>query len=149
MKEDSAGTYTYNSQNYSMIESIPAYGYEYVGYYCENPDSISSLEYVSETKRFVVSTSTKNTCYAYFDSVGSADIIANVFVQSAVGSSVYNQVESIPANKVYTLSTIKTSACYDTSGNNTGTTITYVDGYINIEATEKQTCDVYLDLATD
>lgn len=147
MKEDAAGTYTYNTQNYSMIESIPAYGYEYAGYYCTNQDTVSDLEYISETKRFVVSTSTKNTCYAYFDSVGGADIIANVFVQSASGSSVYKQVESIPANNVYELSTTKTSACYDSSGNSTGATITYVDGYINITATEKQTCDVYLDLA--
>ena len=147
MKEDVAGTYTYNNQSYSMIESIPAYGYEYIGYYCENPSAINNLEYVSETKRFVVSTSSKNTCYAYFDSVGSADITANVFVQSAVGSSVYKQVESIPANNVYVLSPTKTSACYNSSGNNTGATITYVDGYINITASEKQSCDVYLDLS--
>lgn len=149
MKEDSAGTYTYNTQTYSMIESIPAYGYEYAGYYCENQNAISGLEYVSETKKFVVSTSTKNTCYAYFDSVGAADIVANVFVQSADGSTVYKQVESIPANNVYKLSTTKTSACYNSSGNNTGATITYVDGYINITASEKQTCDVYLDLANE
>lgn len=147
MKEDAAGTYTYNNQTYIMIEEIPAYGYEYVGYYCENPNSINNLEFVSETKKFVVSTSTKNTCYAYFDSVGQADIIANVFVQTYFGRSIYKKVDFIPVNKIYTLSTSKTSACYDAAGNNTGTIITYEDGYINIAASEKQTCDIYLDLS--
>lgn len=149
MKEDVAGTYTYsvNSKTYSIIESIPAYGYKYIGYECEN--AVEALNYDSITKKFSVSTKTKNTCYAYFDQAGSADIIANVYVQSDVGSTIYNYVETIPSNNIYVLSTNKNSYCYDSTGTDTGATITYTDGYIDITANGKQTCDVYLDLATE
>lgn len=155
MKEDELDTNTYeetsantyNGKNYALIESIPAYGYEYVGYYCEN--EVESLNYNSNTKRFNVQTKTKNTCYAYFDNVSSGDLSVSVYVQSEEGSTVYNLVESIPASKEYVLSTSKTSACYDAENNNTNALITYEDGYINISATGQQTCEVYLDLVTN
>lgn len=149
MKESTTSTeYQYSSKYYEMVENVPAYGYKYAGYSCENSDAIESFEYVSELKKFNVSTEYKNTCYAYFEAEGSADIIVNVYVQSASGSAVYEPVTTIPANKTYKLSTSSSnvSACYDTSGNSTDTTIEYTNGYINVSATEKQTCDVYLDL---
>ena len=145
LKEDVAGTYTYNSKSYTLVESVPAYGYKYIDYY--DCDGSATVTYNSETKKFNVATSTKDTCYVYFDSVGNADIATNVFVQSASGSTVYNQVNSIPANNVYILSTSKTSYCYDSSGNDTNATISYTDGYINITAAGQQTCDIYLDLS--
>lgn len=146
MKEDVAGTYTYNSKTYNLIESIPAYGFSYAGYTC---DEAATVNFDAETKRFNVQTATKNTCYAYFDFDGNADITVNVYVQSEVGSTVYNRVESIPANNVYELSTTKTSYCYDANGVSTGVTPTYADGYINIDAASQQKCDVYLDLSTE
>ena len=145
MKEDVNGTHEFNDKYYSLSESIPAYGFKYNTYTCENAATVS---YDSELKKFNVSTQTKNTCYAYFDSNGSADIVVNVYVQSSEGSSTYTQVETIPANKKYVLSTTQTSKCIDANGA-LAATPTYEEGYINITASEKQTCDVYLDLATE
>lgn len=146
MREDVAGTYTYNSKTYSLSEGIPAFGYSYVGYTC---DKDATVAYNAETKKFNVNTSSQNTCYAYFDNDGTSDITVRVYVQSKAGSTIYDFVDSIPANKVYALSTNQTSYCYDSTGASTGVTPTYVDGYIKIDATSKQTCDVYLDLVTE
>lgn len=146
MREDVAGTYTYNSKNYSLSEAVPAFGYSYVGYTC---DKDATVTYDALTKKFKVNTTTKNTCYVYFDNDGTSDITVKVFVQSKEGSTIYDFVDVIPANKIYELSKNKTSYCYDSTGASTGITPTYVDGYIKIDATTKQTCDVYLDLITE
>lgn len=143
LKEDTNGTYNYNSKTYSLVNGVPAYGYEFDSYTCDNS---ATLVYNSELKKFDVETTGKNTCYAYFNSVGSADIIANVYVQSSAGSTVYNEVSYIPANQLYVLSTSRTSQCYDDSATVLNTTINYTDGYIVIDAVQKQTCDIYLDL---
>jgi len=143
MKEDVNGSFTYDSKNYALVESVPAYGYEYNNAVCDN-GAIASFD--SSTKKFSVSSTSKTTCFAYFKSVGNADIIANVYVQDEEGSAKYELVNSIPAYKVYKLSTSKTSWCYDSTGTGTNATISYADGYINVSATGKQTCDIYLDL---
>lgn len=143
LREDVNGTHTYNSKNYSIVNGVPAYGYEYTNYTC---DSAATLTYNAETKKFNVETTGKNTCYAYFNSVGSSDVTAKVYVQSEAGSTVYNEVNVIPANKIYKLSTSKTSRCYDDSNTTLSTPISYTDGYININATTRQTCEIYLDL---
>ncbi len=141
--EDENGTVSYSDKTYTLGENIPAYGYVYSeNYHC---DSDATLTYDSETRKFTVATASKNNCYVYFNKSGNADIITNVYVQQTYGSDVYNMVESIPTSKLYTLNESK-SSCYDASNNSTTGTITYVDGYINITATEMQTCDVYLDL---
>lgn len=139
LKEDENGTYEYNSKTYSLSENIPAYGYEYVtnGYTCDNN---STLTYDSNEKVFNVNTTQKEVCYVYFDKNGkTADVIANIYVQNESGT--YEKVEYIPQNKTYTLSQTQTSSCTDSNAE-----ISYENGYINISASEKQTCTVYLDL---
>ena len=145
MKEDLAGEYTYNSKNYSLIEVVPAYGYKYVNYKCDS--EVESFEYDSALRKFKVSTTTKNTCYAYFDDVSDSDIQVNVYTQHSVGSSIYDAVQTIPVNNLYILSSNHTSACYDSSGNIvSGSSLDYYDGYIDIAAPSKSVCNVYLDL---
>jgi len=139
--EDDNGTYTNanNNKKYSMIDNIPAYGYAYVNGVCDS--SAESISYDSETKKFNIRTKTKNSCYAYFDSVGESDITVNVYVQDKSDSSSYPKVETIPSGNTYVISSNRASSC-------TGDGVpTYTDGYINIAASSKQTCDVYLDLS--
>lgn len=144
LKEDVSGSYSYNSKNYALVESVPAYGYENVYSTCTNG---SEIKYNSDQKIFNVSTTHKEVCYGYFDSVGNADLTVNVYVQASSGSSTYKLVESIPANNEYILSNDKDSYCFDENGN-TDTLIEYENGYIKIETASKQTCNVYLDLAS-
>ena len=142
MKEDSQGSHTYNSKKYTMVNVIPAYGYEYSSGTCD--DGVSPT-YDSSIRQFNVSLSEKTNCYAYFNAVGSSDIVVNTYVQSASGSSVYNKVDSIPANRTYKLSVSKTSSCKYKDGT-TATAPTYSNGYIQIDASAGVTCEVYLDL---
>ena len=143
--EDDNGELTYDGKNYREIESIPAYGYEYRGAECQKDATIS---YDAATKTFNVSSLTKNECYAYFYKTLESDIIVNVFVQTELGSNIYQQVNTIPENKGYIVSPKADyiSACYDSNGNITDGIITYSGGYISATAKEKQTCNVYLDL---
>lgn len=143
LKEDANGTHAYNSKKYTIMDGVPAFGYTYSSYKCDNA---ATLTYNSETKKFKIETSGKNTCYAYFNSTGNADIIAKVYIQSAKGSTVYNETNIIPANNTYKLSTSKTSRCYNSAGTTLSTPVSYTNGYIVIDASEKQTCDVYLDI---
>lgn len=142
-REDASGTRPYNSKNYTLVNGIPAYGYQYSSHTCDNN---STLTYDAENKKFNINTSTKDTCYVYFNSTGSADINVNVYIQKEKGTNTYNLVSTIPFNNTYVLSTNKISRCYNESNTTLSSTITYTNGYINIDATGKQTCDVYLDL---
>lgn len=143
--EDANGSLTYNQKNYREVESIPAYGYEYAGYTCKNDATVT---YNQELKTFSVATLVKNDCYAYFYKTMEADIIVNVYVQTDLGSNIYQEVKSIPTNKAYVVSTRDgyKSACYDSEGVETSSVITYSGGYVTVDATEKQTCNIYLDL---
>lgn len=139
--------YKYNSKNYVFNGVIPAYGYKYSEYYsCDNG---STLTYNSETKEVNVISTTKDKCYVYFDKYGSADVIVNTYVQSDLESSTYTLVDNIPANKIYTLNS-SNSSCSPLNEGDTKGTITYEDGYINIDINAsnsgKQECNVYLDL---
>ena len=67
-----------------------------------------------------------------------------MYVQSEAGSNEYLSVDTIPMNKEYELNTSKSVCVKD--GQNTDAKIEYVDGYININITENQDCNVYLDL---
>lgn len=139
-------TYTYNSKNYELNSVIPAYGYKYSEHYtCDND---STLTYNSETKKVNVSSTTKDKCYVYFNKNGNSDITVNTYVQSKSGSTTYTLVNNIPANKIYTLNSTN-SSCTPASTSDTAGTITYEDGYINVDATSKQVCNVYLDLASN
>lgn len=145
MLQDDNGGSTYQGVNYREVETIPAYGFEYNTYSCVNE---ATVNYNSQLKTFSVSTGSRNTCYAYFNATGDADIIVNAYVQSEKGSEVYTKVDSIPTGKVYALSqnTNYKSACVDSGGVETGDIVTYSGGYITVTASKKQTCNVYLDL---
>lgn len=143
LKEDENGTYEYNLKHYSLTDNVPAYGYNYTNNYsCDNN---STMTYNAETRTFNIQTTQKEVCYAYFDKNNiTADIIANVYVQESNGT--YTKVETIPQHKRYVLSQTQTSLCVDSNSANTNATIAYTNGNINIDATGKQTCTIYLDL---
>lgn len=146
MIENPRGTYNYNFKKYSISDYVPAYGYVYSdNYEC---DDAAELTYNAETKKFSVATATKNTCYVYFSKVGDADITVNTYVQEEYGVSTYASVESIPANKIYTLND-ELSNCIAVSATGNAGVITYEDGYISVIATGQQVCDVYLDLESN
>lgn len=139
-------TYTYNSKNYEINEVIPAYGYIYTEHYSCNNNS--TLTYNSATKKVNVASTTKDKCYVYFNKNGNSDITVNTYVQDNYNGSTYTLVNYIPANKIYTLNSTN-SSCTPTNSSDTAGTITYEDGYINVEATNKQVCNVYLDLESN
>ena len=156
MKEDKNGTETHTDKNnvekkYSIVEDVPAYGYIYSDdYVCDKP--VESLTYDAASGKFTIATRTKNVCYAYFNSVGDADAIVKVYLQSAKGSEVYKESLTIPNSKTYKISENSkfVSACYTDAGVKTEAVPTYKDGYINVEGLmEKQTCQIYLDLVEE
>lgn len=141
--EDINGNYEYDSKKYTQKDFIPAYGYKYTNkYIC---DAEATVTYDSVTKKFNIATASKNNCYVYFEKVGNADIIVNTYIQEEVGSETYTIVNSIPSNNVYTLNS-SLSVCTPVSDTTPAGIISYVDGYINVDATGKQICDVYLNL---
>ena len=136
-------TYTYNSKTYRLSDNIPAYGYKYSEHYtCDNG---ATLTYNAETKKVNVSSTSKTTCYVYFDQVGDPDIIVNTYVQEELNGTTYTKVNSIPSNKTYALNSDK-SVCTPVNSGGVAGTITYSGGYINVEANGPQECEVYLDL---
>lgn len=145
LKENSGGIYlnSNNSKRYSIIENIPAYGYKYIDDY--NCDVASAtVTYNSETRTFNVASGQKTTCYVYFDQEGSTDVTVKAFVEESYGSGIYVEVDSIPNSRVYTLNS--SSSCTPVASGGAQATIKYEDGYIVIDATEAQTCQVFLDL---
>ena len=142
LKEDANGTYTYNNKHYSITNNVPSFGYTYTNHYSCTYNS--TVTYTAATRSFSVATTRTDECLVYFDKNNmSSDIDVNIYVEE--GNN-YVQVESIPQNKTYELSQTETSSCVDSNNQNTNATITYTNGYINIESSQKQTCNVYLDL---
>lgn len=140
--DSSSSTQKYNSKDFNYSENIPAYGYKYVGYTCDQNGT--TLEYDPVNKKFIMEVQGKNTCYAYFEKYGSSNLSVNVYVQSEAGSNEYLSVDTIPINKEYELNTLKSVCVKD--GQNTDASIEYIDGYINIDIVDEQVCNVYLDL---
>lgn len=147
MVEDPDGNVSYTNQgvtkHYLLKENVPAFGYQYATHNCSNN---SEVTYNSETNEFTVSSSGKDSCMIYFDSIGKRDITANIYVQSQFNSDEYVKVDSIPTGNNYTLNN-EESACYDLDGQKTNTVITYQNGYITINDINRQVCTVKLDLA--
>lgn len=154
-------------KNYTMVEHIPAYGYRYAGYKCENDNTNDeskkiTVNYDSTTRKFKVETSKKTKCYAYFNSEGPADIIAHVYIKDTDvnsengGSEVYTLVDTIPEGKKYKLASgteggNNKSQCYKQGHQESkldNVQVTYTEnGYISIsDVTEPTECDVYLDV---
>lgn len=150
--EDEFGTHSYNTKNYLLSNNIPAYGYEYSGNYvcvseCGDPTD-AVVTYNSETKKFNVSTTTKTNCFVYFNETGNSDVRVNTYVQDEYGSSAYTLVNYIPKNKIYVLNESK-SSCTSIVTDGSAGTISYNDGYIEVDANSAQTCNVYLDLESN
>lgn len=150
-RQDSNGTITNNDKTYSAVDVIPAYGYVYSTYSCQNG---STLTYTSGERKISVDSSVKDTCSVYFDidSNTTLDVDTAIYVQQKVNGS-FVKVETIPQNKTYRLSTAQgyTSKCYDTSvtpAQETNATISYNNGYITIDSAEQQSCTIYLELVS-
>lgn len=139
MGESKSSTdHSYNSKYYKNLDSVPIYGYEFTSYTCTNN---ATLTFDSNLRKFTVSASKPHTvCYAYFNSTGNADIIVNTYIEEKKGSGVFTQTNTIPANKSYTLNS--RSSC------DNGSTVTYENGYVLVDATSKDECNVYLNLAS-
>ncbi len=141
LKEDINGKEPFNGKNYTLVDNVPAFGYKYATYNCDNTNA--QVTFDSNTKKFNVLTGNKSKCNAYFDSEGDADIIANIYLQTAPDSSLYNAVETIPSGRAYKLSTQKASSC------NGDGQISYDNGYVSVnDATHKQECEIYLDIVS-
>ena len=146
MMQDANGTYEHTEKKYRNVDSIPAYGFTFSGYSCQNG---STVEIDSETGKLKVLATQRDVCYAYYDgSLENADIIANVYVQKVVGGD-YIKVSTIPGMQRYKISTTKESYCHtpDSNENRTSSVPTYENFYINIpESEQKQVCEVYLEI---
>lgn len=143
LKQVDAGEYNHDNKQYTLINNIPAFGYTYDSYVCNNG---STLTFNAETRKVTVAASQRDKCYVYFDKGVDADIVVNVFVQESEGANTYKQVDNIPGGRVYKLSEVRTSSCKDTNDQLSSAGITY-DGFINIDnIVSKQECNVYLDL---
>ena len=153
MMQDQNGTHTrehYDEEpgdvikTYRNVDSIPAYGFTYSGYYCENGSTVTIDE---ETGNIKVLATQRDVCYAYYDGdLLNADIIANVYVQKVVGGN-YVKVPSIPNSQKYKISESQESYCHTEDGTHTSSVPTYENFYINIpESEQKQVCEVYLDI---
>lgn len=144
MREDKNGTYRYNNKRYALNDAIPVVGYTHTASVCDNGGNI---EYDEENHKFTVSTNSKDKCYAYFDAdENGADITANIFVQAEKGKNTYNQVKTIPQSKVYTLNSEMSKCTLNGANEGSADGISYENGYINILAKGKQTCNIYLDI---
>ncbi len=153
MMQDGNGTHTrehYDEEpedvirTYRNVDNIPAYGFTYSGYYCQNG---STVEIDEETGNIKVLATQRDVCYAYYDGdLQNADIIANVYVQKVVGGN-YVKVSSIPNSQKYKIAEEKESYCHTEDGTKTSSVPTYENFYINIpETDQKQVCEVYLDI---
>lgn len=147
MLQDTNGTSEHESKMYREIENIPAYGFSYSGYKCDNG---STVEIDPETGKIKVLATQRDVCYAYYDGdLNAADIIANVYIQKTVGGA-YTKVSSIPNAQKYILSTSQKSYCHTPEGAEIESMVpVYEGGFIDIlNAEEKQICDIYLDIDT-
>ncbi len=128
------------SGNYVLGEVIPAYGYTYSHYECDNNNE---LEYNSELHKVVLKTNKKDNCSIYFTK-DTSDITARLFIEEDVNSNKYIERFSIPANVNYSINSER-SNCKNSNNERIETDITYKDGYINANVSEIATCEFYLD----
>lgn len=145
MLENDAGSYEYNSKSYLLSNTIPAYGYSYLEYKCEDETANTTLSYNASTREITVSTTEQNICYAYFENVINTNLVVNVYIEQE-DSDAYLNVQTIPGHKEYVKSTTKESYCEDSSGNSIDATITYENGELVVDSDSVGVCYVYLDL---
>lgn len=132
--------------NYEVSEIIPAYGYSYKEYSCNNESIITNINYSLELRTFSFATTGKNVCNAYFNKSGNEDMSVSVYIQEEVGSQSYELYDYIPSYKSYKLSSLKTSYCTNNSGSNINANIAYSNGEISISSNQSGKCYVYLDI---
>jgi len=78
---------------YYLTDSIPAFGYNYSGYKCENG---SSLIYDEESMATSVSIDQKELCSVYFDIIDGMDLTVKIMLEDEVGTDNYAFHEEIP-----------------------------------------------------
>lgn len=144
--EDDEGKYEKDNKLYKMVNTVPAVGYEYLSYECADADTITNLQYDSETMKFSYTTTGKNICYVYYDALSKPDLTLNIYIQETDGSETYRNVTNIPTLNIYKLNAEK-SSCKDLSGNSLNANISYSKREITVEAENAGTCDVYLDIS--
>ena len=81
------------SGRYSIKEVIPAIGYAYSGYKCQNG---SILTYDETTQNTSVTTDQIEVCSIYFDSTAMADVTLNVMLEENPDSNTYSVTNQIP-----------------------------------------------------
>ncbi|MBQ7030869.1 MAG: hypothetical protein IJN13_00660 [Bacilli bacterium] len=145
MLENDAGSYDYNGKSYLLSNTIPAYGYSYLEYKCDDEEANTTLTYNASTREITVSTTEQNVCYVYFENVINTNLVVNVYIEQE-DSEAYLNVQTIPGHKEYVKSTTKTSYCEDSNGNSIDATITYENGELVVDSDSVGVCYVYLDL---
>ena len=144
MMQDANGTHEHGDKKYRIIDNIPAFGFNYSGYSCQNG---STVEIDNSTGNIKVLSNERDVCYAYYDGdLQKSDIIANVYVQKSVGGN-YVKVASIPRAQKYKIATDQKNYCHTAAGVETSSVPTYADYTIDIPNTDqKQICEVYLQI---
>lgn len=133
-----------NSDKYTLGNNIPAYGYTYSHYECDNS---SELEYDSNLHTVKFNTNKKDKCNVYFKKENS-DIDIKLFVENTLDKNDYLERASIPSGRNYEINNERTT-CSKNNGERVDIDMSYVDGYINASTTEKVSCNVYLDIKND
>lgn len=135
MLEDSV-----DSNTYTLSNTIPYFGYKYSHYECDNN---SILTYNSELHNVSVSSDKQEYCQIYFQKE-SVDVEVKLYVENTYGSKDYIEKVSIPANNTYVLNEEETY-CLNNFDERIDSTVSYIDGYIEVSTSEVAYCKVYLD----
>ena len=128
------------SDTYQLTDNIPAFGYVYSHYECDNNNE---LNYDSTLHKITLKTNKKDNCRIYFAKQVS-DVTVKLFTEYTQGKNDYIERLSIPSNIEYHLNSER-SNCKNIDNERIDTNITYTDGYIETTASEISTCEIYLD----
>ena len=82
-----------NDGQYHLGKQIPAFGYTYSGYKCQNK---STLVYNEAMKSTSVDLAQQDVCSIYFDLKAAVDLVINVKLEENAGSNTYKDGKQIP-----------------------------------------------------
>lgn len=138
-KEDNLNTNNFTKDNY-----IPIYGYEYDQYICENN---SELIINNNLHKIIVNTNNRDTCNIYYKK-NKELIDIELYIEDGLNSNNYNKKGYIPYNINYEINSTK-SKCYDSNNNIINTPINYINGILDIDSNQINTCEVYMDVSNE
>jgi len=130
-----------DSYEYKIVKEIPFFGYRYSNYECINN---SEIIYNSELHNITMSSLNNDVCNIYFEKVSDNKKV-NLYVAE---DTEYLLMDNIPQNKNYYLDKTK-SFCINKNNERLNTDITYDNGYVVINDSEADVCNIYLNNNND